>query len=94
MNKKALISTTEISNVTWISSWTWNTESDQYDPNYSTIEDTMRVAEVVNDGETFEVYHTLIWVDCPDDCVADLWYYKDDVCYIKPVDEPEPMPPV
>lgn len=94
MAKKALISTTEISNVTWISSWTWNTETNQYDANHSTIEDTQRVAEVVDADKTFEVYETLIWVDCPDNCVQDLWYYKDNTCYIKPVNEPEPMPPV
>jgi len=90
MAKKALISTTEISNVTWISSWTWNTETQQYDPNYSTIEDTMRVAEVVDANKTFETYSTLIWVDCPDECMADVWYYKDGSCYTKQVDEPYP----
>jgi hypothetical protein len=50
----------------------------------------MRVAQVVDEGETFEVYHALIWVDCPDDCVADFWYYKDGTCYIKPTDVPYP----
>ena len=93
MAKKALISTSEISNVTWVSSWTWDTESNKYVPNYSTIEDTQRVAEVVDANNTFEVYETLIWVDCSDDCVADQWYYKDGVCYIKSEDEPEPEPP-
>ena len=47
---KALISTTEISNVTWVASW----------------------------------------VDCPDDCEQDLWYYKDGAVYIKPKDAPQP----
>ena len=41
---KALISTTEISDVTWISSWTFNEETQTYEPYYSGIENTMRVA--------------------------------------------------
>ena len=94
MAKKALISTTEISNVTWVTSWKEvepPTDPITYIPETtSTIEDIMRVAEVVNEGETFEVYKSLIWVDCSDDCVADLWYYKDGVCYIKPIDVPYP----
>lgn len=94
MAKKALVSTTEISNVTWVTSWKEAeppTDPITYIPETtSTIEDTMRVAEVVNEGETFEVYKTLIWVDCSDDCVADEWYYKDGVCYIKPANVPYP----
>ena len=42
------------------------------------------------DDATFEVYETLLWVDCPDDCQADLWYYKDGAVYIKPEDAPLP----
>ena len=91
---KALISTTEISNVTWTTSWeevTPPTDPVTYQPaTTSTIEDTMRVAEVVADDATFEVYHTLIWVDCPDDCQSDAWYYKDGEVYIKPEDAPQP----
>ena len=91
---KALISTTEISNVTWTTSWeevTPPTDPVTYQPaTTSTIEDTMRVAEVVADDATFEVYHTLIWVDCPDDCRSDSWYYKDGAVYIKPEDAPQP----
>jgi hypothetical protein len=94
MVKKALVSTTEIDNVTWVTSWKEvepPTDPITYEPaTSSTIEDTMRVAQVVDEGETFEVYHALIWVDCPDDCVADFWYYKDGTCYIKPTDVPYP----
>jgi len=32
-----------------------------------------RVAQV--DEEGFEVAQPLFWVDCPDDCVQDKWYY-------------------
>jgi len=89
---KALISTTEISNVTWVTSWeevTPPTDPVTYQPaTTSTIEDTMRVAEVAK--VTFEVNPLLIWVDCPDDCQADAWYYKDGAVYIKPEDVPQP----
>ena len=91
---KALISTTEISNVTWVTSWeevTPPTDPVTYQPlTTSTIEDTQRVAEVVADDATFEVNPSLIWVDCDDDCKADTWYYKDGVVYIKPENAPLP----
>lgn len=47
-----------------------------------------RVAEVAT--QTFEVASPLFWTDCPDDCVADQWYYSlaTDNC------EPKPTPPV
>lgn len=50
-----------------------------------------RVAEVAT--QTFEVNPALFWVDCPDDCVADLWFYNtaNDTCEPKPI---EPTPPV
>jgi hypothetical protein len=90
---KALISSTEISNVTWVTSWeevTPPTDPVTYQPKTtSTIEDTMRVAEVVE--VPFEVNPLLFWVDCPDDCVADQWYYKDGSVYIKPEDVPQPV---
>jgi hypothetical protein len=50
-----------------------------------------RVAEVTT--QTFEVNPALFWVDCPDDCQADVWYYNTttDTCELKPV-EPQPEP--
>jgi hypothetical protein len=50
-----------------------------------------RVAEVAT--QTFEVCSTLFWVDCPDDCQADVWYYNTttNTCVPKPV---EPTPEV
>lgn len=91
---KALISSTEIFNLQWVTSWKEvepPTDPISYEPDtISTIENAMRVAEVVADDATFEVYDTLFWVDCSDDCVADAWYYKDGTCYIKPKDAPEP----
>lgn len=90
---KALISTTEVFNWSWISSWIQNPETQQWQPVYSEINDCQRVVEVVQDDKTFEVYHTLIWTNCPNDCVADQWYYKDGICSIKPQDVPQPNTP-
>jgi hypothetical protein len=37
-----------------------------------------RVAQV--EQNTFEVAPPLFWIDCPDDCVADVWWYYNGVC--------------
>jgi len=91
---KALISTTEVSDITWVTSWeevTPPTDPVTYKPkDVSTIVDTMRIAEVVADDATFEVNPLLVWVDCSDDCIADRWYYKDGAVYIKPKGTPKP----
>jgi len=79
---KALISPNESFNLTWISAWDGDT------PIYSEILDCQRVAEV--EPEEFEVAPPLFWADCPDDCKADQWYFKDGQCFIKPQDTPEP----
>jgi hypothetical protein len=91
---KALISTTEIFDYEWVSSWEYDDINKLWIPIYSLIVNCQRVAQVVADDKTFEVYRTLIWVDCPDDCVADQWYYKDNQCCIKPSSVPEPATPV
>lgn len=50
-----------------------------------------RVAQI-NDV-AFIIAQPLFWINCPDDCVADKWYYSDEQLYIKPVPpEPEPEP--
>jgi hypothetical protein len=33
-----------------------------------------RVAEV--SSASFEIAEPLFWLDCPDECVADLWFYR------------------
>jgi hypothetical protein len=76
---KALISPNEIQNITYISSW------DGDEPVYETIENCQRVAEVEPDNKVFEVASPLHWIDCPNDCVADEWYYKDGL-YKNPTD--------
>jgi hypothetical protein len=49
-----------------------------------------RVAEV--EASVFDVAEPLFWVDCPDTCVADQWYYDpaSGTCIQKP--EPESQP--
>lgn len=48
-----------------------------------------RVAQVVNDGETFPVAEPLYWLDCADDVVADEWYLQAETNQILP----KPLPP-
>ena len=48
-----------------------------------------RVAQVVNDGETFPVADPLYWKDCADDVVADQWYLDIATNEILP----KPQPP-
>jgi hypothetical protein len=97
---KALISTTEVFTWQWLSAWekvsTTETEAESmyWVPVYSQITNCQRVAQVEPDDKTFPVYDTLIWVDCPESCVADEWYFKDGVCSPKPQDVPMPPTPV
>jgi hypothetical protein len=49
-----------------------------------------RVAEVAD--QSFEVAPPLFWVACPDNCVADQWYYDTTTYAIDPI--PVPPPPV
>jgi hypothetical protein len=35
-----------------------------------------RIAQVVNDKETFPVAEPLYWLDCADDVIADEWYLQ------------------
>lgn len=96
---KALISSIEIFDVTWVTSWKLEPSPTLIDPEKmiwvpdtkQTITNCQRVAQVVQDSGTFEVNSNLIWIDCPDECVADQWYYKDGQVQLKPqdVDYPE-----
>lgn len=36
-----------------------------------------RICEIVNDDETFEVFETLIWVDCDDNINAEEYFYAN-----------------
>jgi len=88
---KALISPNEIFNYTWISDWFKN-DQNKWEPIYSAIENCQRVAQVVTDNNTFEVALPLHWVDCPDECKPDEWYYKDSQVQLKPEGQPNPEP--
>jgi hypothetical protein len=98
---KALISPLEPYTYTWISSWVWvskptleKPDGGYWDQVYSSIEDCQRVAEVEPDDKMFDVAPPLHWVDCPDTCVADAWYFKDGQVSVKPLDVPMPSTPV
>ena len=81
---KALISSNESFDLSWVSSWNGDT------PTYSEILNCQRVAQVEPDDKTFPTHSSLFWVDCPNDCKADQWYYKDGTVYIKPENAPKP----
>jgi hypothetical protein len=50
-----------------------------------------RVAQV--EQQSFDVAAPLFWVDCPDDCVVDVWWYYQSSCQPMP-QPPEPAPEV
>lgn len=86
---KALISTNEVFTHTWVVSW--KQENGKWVPDTTdSIENCQRVAQVEPDNQVFEVHPSLIWVNCPDECKADEWYYKDSQVQIKPQDTPQP----
>lgn len=79
--KKALCDTT--TSVHHIVSWL------DSNPVYETYPNSARVCEVSD--TSFEVYPTLIWVDCADDVVADQYYYDTESKTIKAIENaPEP----
>jgi len=49
---------------------------------YDDTELGSRVAQV--EETEFPVAPPLFWIDCPDDCAADKWYYSEGQLYIKP----------
>lgn len=87
---KALISPNEVSSWTWVSSWVKDPQTNVWEAVYSTIDGCVRVAQVESDDKIFAVSEPLYWFDCPDDCVEDSWYYKDEQVQPKPQDEPMP----
>lgn len=92
---KALISSKEVFNYTWVTSWVKGVVNPLLPETWvpgttETIENCVRVAEVVPDNKVFEVHSNLFWVDCPDNCKADAWYYKNGQLNIKPVNVPFP----
>jgi hypothetical protein len=47
-----------------------------------------RVAQVVNEGQTFEVGSPLFWIPCKDDVVADQFWYDPSDNTIKSMPTP------
>jgi hypothetical protein len=77
---KALISPNESFTLSWISSWNGDI------PVYSEILNCQRVAQVELDNKVFQVAQPMYWVDCPDNCLSDQWYFKDGQVLVKPQD--------
>jgi hypothetical protein len=50
-----------------------------------------RIAQV--EQNEFPVAAPLFWTDCPDDCVADIWWYYNGTCEVMPT-PPETTPEV
>jgi hypothetical protein len=82
---KALISPNEIVSISYVTNWEL-IETD-YHPVCETITDCVRIAEVVQDDNEFEVAHPLHWIECPSDCTPNTYYYKNNV-FIKIPEEP------
>lgn len=87
--KKALID--KQTSVSHIASWVEipNTDPKKYNSIYETYANSARVCEVTD--TPFEVYSTLIWVDCADEVVADQYYYDTQTQTINLVENaPQP----
>lgn len=56
----------------YISEWT---STKPFEPIYAQYPNSARVAQVEHDDEIFPVGGDLFWTDCPDNCVADKWWY-------------------
>jgi hypothetical protein len=85
---KALISPIEVFTHKWVTAW--KKEEDAYVPETTEkIEGCTRVAEVEPDEKVFEVAAPLYWIDCPEDCTAEGWYFKDGL-HKKPENAPIP----
>ena len=87
---KALISPNEVFNYSYISSW--NEVDGVWTPVRTEILNCQRVAQVEPDNQAFPVAEPLYWFDCPDNCQADTWYFKDGQVAVKPQDAPNPNP--
>ena len=68
---QALISPNEAP-ISYISSWTAGTPPK---PVFSTYPNSCRVAQVEPDDQSFPVAEPMFWTTCPNNCVADQWYY-------------------
>ena len=87
---KALISPNETP-VRYISSWVLNAKTQKYNPVYSDYENSCRIAQVVEDSQTFPIAEPMFWTDCADNILADDFYYQTTTTQMLPVvNEPYP----
>ncbi len=87
--KKGLIDPNTV--VYYVSNWAAPAkDGDPYTPVVSEVPNSDRLAEVTN--ADFEIASPLFWVDCPDEAVADQWYYNNasQQVLVKPQDAPYP----
>lgn len=75
MAKKALIDNEQKHDINYATSW--ELVDGEYQAQHSTIEDCIRILDVVDADATFEVTSNLQWINCPDDCTPETYYYKD-----------------
>ena len=54
----------------------------------------LRIAEVVNENNTFEVHSSLFWVDCSDEVTAETYYYDNGEIKAIPLPPPPFVTPV
>jgi hypothetical protein len=54
----------------------------------------LRIAEVVNENNTFEVHSSLIWVDCSGEVTAENYYYDNGEFKLIPIDPKSLRKPV
>jgi hypothetical protein len=86
--KKALIDPN--APVMQITSWALNPMTGKYNPVFTEIPNSDRVAEVA--VADFPVCPPLFWVDCADDIAPDVWYYDNANQTIVLVPPPAPHP--
>jgi len=85
---KALVSTQE-TKIYYVTSWTEipNTTPTSYSSNIDLLSNAQRICQVEEDSNVFEVNpNGFKWVDCSNDCKADLWYFdtSDNTCKVVP----------
>lgn len=87
---KALISPNE-QPISYVASWTTTVPYQPIDAQYP---NSCRVAQVEPDDQTFPIAEPLFWADCPDNCIADQWYYDTVAQTVNPiVNAPKPAAP-
>ena len=71
-----------VTDISYIASWTQTTPP--Y-PVFATYPNSARVCEVAPDAEIFPVADPLFWTSCPNNAVADQWYYNTVTTTVSPI---------